>query len=418
MEALNQPTPNTRRLSQKLTRIGFHSVFVGAFAMLGGALRGFNLLLVLAALMVGALIMQWRWSRRSLERITTRRTLPSEFIAGRRTSIKYQIQNLSGWIPAWMLRIEDSIQSDDASVSETISTGVPLVEPRSIRISSPEIRVSKRGRYRLTGIRVMTGFPFSLSTSILNDAQPEEIIVYPELYPLKRNWRRQLTHLGAGNSMHRRRQGPAEGEFYGLRGWKNGDSLRWIHWRTSARIGELAVRQFEHQRRLDVCIVLDAWIEANENITDDSNHVEAAVSLAATLTNEIATGSNDQVALVCIAATSELIRGSGGGDHIARRMLESLADAKGSSSPDWESGLRQCEGQGVRAKQMLVISSRTHSDFKEAHTAEAKKLEDWSRRGTLHWLDVRTDLSRWVQAPAKSIATGSSSTNVEVSYAE
>ncbi|MCH1494123.1 MAG: DUF58 domain-containing protein [Rubripirellula sp.] len=418
MEVLNQPTPHDRRLSQKLTRIGFHSVFVGAFAMLGGALRGFNLLLVLAALMVGALIMQWRWSRRSLERITARRTLPSEFIAGRKTSIRYQIHNLSGWIPAWMLRIEDPIQSDNSSGRDTISTGVPLIEPKSSRVSSLDIRFSNRGRYRLSGVRVMTGFPFSLSTSILSVTQPEEIVVYPELYQLKRNWRKRLTHQGAGSSMHRRRQGQAEGEFYGLRGWKNGDSLRWIHWRTSARIGELAVRQFEHQRRLDICIVLDAWIEADENARNDSNHVESAVSLAATLTNEIVTGSNDQVALVCIAETSAIIPGSRGGDHIARRMLESLADAKASSNPDWESALQQCEGQGVRAKQMVVISSRTHSDFKKAHTAEAKKIEDWSRRGTLQWLDVRTDLSLWKQDPPKSFVERSSSSSSEVSHAE
>ena len=50
--------------------------------MLGGALRGFNLLLVLAGLLVGTLVMQWRWSRRSVESIGVRRRLSPEAFAG------------------------------------------------------------------------------------------------------------------------------------------------------------------------------------------------------------------------------------------------------------------------------------------------------------------------------------------------
>ena len=386
--------------------------------MLGGALRGFNLLLVLAGLMVGALIMQWRWSRRSLERITAKRTLPSEFIAGRTATIRYQVQNLSNWIPAWMLRIEDSIQSESASASDVILAGVPLVEPNATRSSSTAIRFTRRGRYRLVNLRVMTSFPFSLSTSTLHDTQPDEIIVYPAFYQLRRNWRKRLALQGAGNSLHRRRQGPAEGEFYGLRSWKNGDSLRWIHWRTSARIGELAVRQFEHQRRLDLCILLDAWIGPDENTQDSSNPVESAVSLAATLTSEIATSSNDQVALVCVAKNSLLASGPGGGDRVARQMLEALAQVESSPTPDWESALKQLSDHRVRAKEMIVISSRTQAEFSQSHEAEAQTLDNWQRRGHLHWLDVRSDLSRWIQdAPRKHIGASSPSSK-EASYAE
>src|SRR5262249_49364986 len=42
-----------------------------------------------------------------------------------------------------------------------------------------------------------------------------------------------------------RRHPTAQAEFHGLRAFRSGDSPRWIHWRTSARCGELMVREFE-----------------------------------------------------------------------------------------------------------------------------------------------------------------------------
>ena len=50
------------RYNNRLTRLGFHFLFLGSFAIFGGAVRGFNLLLVLAAVLIGALLIQWRWS--------------------------------------------------------------------------------------------------------------------------------------------------------------------------------------------------------------------------------------------------------------------------------------------------------------------------------------------------------------------
>jgi len=56
-----------------MSRLGWHFAFVGTFAMVGGAIRGFNLPLVLAGLIVGALLMHWRLGRRTIEAIECRR---------------------------------------------------------------------------------------------------------------------------------------------------------------------------------------------------------------------------------------------------------------------------------------------------------------------------------------------------------
>jgi uncharacterized protein (DUF58 family) len=67
--------------------------------------------------------------------------------------------------------------------------------------------------------------------------------------------------------------------FHALRAYVPGDDRRYIHWRTSARTGELMVRQFEETRRSQVTMLL------SENATDYAtpDEFELAVSVAASV---------------------------------------------------------------------------------------------------------------------------------------
>ena len=58
----------------------------------------------------------------------------------------------------------------------------------------------------------------------------------------------------AGTQRREQRAG-ADGDFYGIRPWRSGDSRRWIHGRTSARTGKLMVLQFEQPRNHDVALL-------------------------------------------------------------------------------------------------------------------------------------------------------------------
>src|SRR5207245_10092424 len=78
--------------------------------------------------------------------------------------------------------------------------------------------------------------------------------------------RRMLTHSSPSVGLARanpRRHPAAQSDFHGLRAFRSGDSPHWIHWRTSARLGELMVREFEETPDDNLVIILDAWLPAD-----------------------------------------------------------------------------------------------------------------------------------------------------------
>jgi uncharacterized protein (DUF58 family) len=67
--------------------------------------------------------------------------------------------------------------------------------------------------------------------------------------------------------------------FHALRAYEPGDALRNVHWRTSARTGQLMVRQYEETRRSQLIIVQSA---EREHYTSD-DEFELAVSVLASI---------------------------------------------------------------------------------------------------------------------------------------
>ncbi len=117
--------------------------------------------------------------------------------------------------------------------------------------------LSQRGHYRIGPTTISTGYPLNLGRSIRQFASRETIIVHPRLGVLTNRCHELFRVERQGLSRAIARAGVNEGEFFGLRQWHNGDSQRWIHWRTTARLGELSVRQFEQQQRMQAVVVLD-----------------------------------------------------------------------------------------------------------------------------------------------------------------
>jgi uncharacterized protein (DUF58 family) len=385
--------------------------------MLGGALRGFNLLLVLAGLLVAALIMQWRWSRRSVEEISLQRRLPTEAFAGRPFRVRYRLRNQSRWMPVWMIRIEDKIESVDRSERAVAICGVGVISAGRTVVPHCDCTITRRGRYCFGPVGLMTTFPFSLFSSRHISDTRSEIHVLPRLLTLRGRWQQHLISRGGGESTTARRSGQAEGDFFGLREWQTGDSPKWIHWRTTARLTEPAVRQFEQQRRFDTCLLVDAF-DAGQASGED---VELAISLAATLLVHLVGSPSNRVVLAVAGAKADAVIG-GGSSGGKRRMLELLADVEPTAQPVVDQAAKKAIQIVGRSQDLIMISPRSLEQVKQADPHVRETIAPWVRRGTFRWIDVRDrSLDRWIArdpVPRETVSRDDQETVTKSSHSE
>jgi uncharacterized protein (DUF58 family) len=157
-----------------------------------------------------------------------------------------------------------------------------------------------------------------------------------------------------GNAMSAPRTGLNEAEFYGLRPWATGDSRRWIHWRTTARLGELSVRQFERQQRRQLCVMLDLY-QADMNET--SEPLEKCLAFMATLATSMAVRGGDRLA-VAVAGKAVYASPSVQGSVLVENLLDQLAIVQGSTQPDLPQAVRALRIPLQNNPYLLVISTR------------------------------------------------------------
>jgi uncharacterized protein (DUF58 family) len=192
------------------------------------------------------------------------------------------------------------------------------------------LRLSRRGRYLIGPLTVRSRFPLGLIEARVTVRQQAELLVCPRRGQLTRHWTQliEADHIGSVRAL--RQNAPAEGDYYGLRHWQSGDSRRWIHWRTSAKLGTLAVRQFERQVHRAAAIVVDLW-QPEQPSPRDLAHVELAISFAATAVADLCGRGPSQVQLA--VAGSEHVRRSGKASIAYQQELNEML-AVVSAAPD------------------------------------------------------------------------------------
>jgi uncharacterized protein (DUF58 family) len=119
------------------------------------------------------------------------------------------------------------------------------------------IRSVPRGRYRLESAIVRVEDPFGLERRDVQLDAAATLVVYPRLVELDRLFSETGSSLHEGRRLLLRR--PTGYDLHSVRDYVEGDSLRKVHWRTTARRGRLMVKELEDAPRDDVAVVLDAW---------------------------------------------------------------------------------------------------------------------------------------------------------------
>jgi uncharacterized protein (DUF58 family) len=305
-----KPSPPGRG-KLRLTREGWIWLGASLLLLLTGQLKGINLVALLGCLLLALWVLNWLSASRRLRGLEGQRFLDGPVFANTPSSVEVAIHNVGRGTQVGLI-LEDKGPEPGAGWT------IPLLAGRTTGRFHREITFRHRGRHAAGPLVVSTTLPLGLTRRNLVLVPKEEIVVLPELGRLHRGrLRRHLIqpgHTFGRTKLRARRHPTAQADLHGLRDFRSGDSPRWIHWRTTARRGELMIREFEEMATDNLILILDPR----------SAVLETSIAMAATICWEWCRQTGDRLVLAVAGPEPVVLAGTTGRD-LALRLLECLA---------------------------------------------------------------------------------------------
>ncbi len=229
----------------RITKVGLWYILLTVLVAVAATNTGNNALYLVLAAMLGLLIVSGVFSRHNLRALTIELAPPGELFANRPFRLGFTLRNRSRFMPRWLLQL-----AVGESGSQLL---IPYLPRRASSRGEADLILARRGRHRLDAIHLSTLFPMGFIRKGLRYPAALDVMVYPELFAAAPA---QVGAEGRHGDDVVRRSGRGH-ELHALRGFRQGDDPRGIHWKQTARSGSVVFmeREAEESRRLS--IVLD-----------------------------------------------------------------------------------------------------------------------------------------------------------------
>ncbi len=256
-------------------RISVLAGIVLVFALVTGFSLLTRLFYVLALTVAGSFF--WAWLNLRWLEIQVQRRTPRVHV-GQLVDERITVRNL-GWLPKPWLEVVELTDIPGHQTGMTVS--LPGKGFRSWRTST---RSSRRGVYRLGPLRIATGDALGLFRLERQYAGSQQVLVLPAVVPIARFVIPTADMPGDGPV--RQRSFDVTPHAASVRDYVPGDSVSRIHWPTSVRTGQLAVKEFDLGLSGDVWVLLD--LEAMSHLQDlEESAEEMAVTAAASIARHL-----------------------------------------------------------------------------------------------------------------------------------
>lgn len=291
----------------RVTRIGLVYILLTLLVGLAATNTGNNALYMVASAMLGALVVSGVLSRANVRGLDLSLEPPGEVFAGRPFGLRLSARHRRGWLPRWAILVSISRQGTPRLI--------PYLRRHGVARGDLPVLIERRGRHVIDAVHLASLFPFGLFRKGLRQAVRLEFLVFPQIFDSGPALLERAAHTGVRPSRL-----PGRGhELMSLREFRSGDDPRHIHWKQTARTGELIVirHQAETGRRLTV--VLDNAVGELED--------EARAARFERLVSEAATAAVHALARGTIVEliTREVHLPFAGGAAQRQRILETLA---------------------------------------------------------------------------------------------
>jgi uncharacterized protein (DUF58 family) len=265
-----------------LTTRGRSFLAAGLAALACGVLFDYKVLLRVGALLAILPLVALMVLARTRYRVSCRRALePARVGVGQEARVHLRLENVSR-LPSGTLLVEDRVPYVLGSRPRFV---LNKVEPNGRRRVVYRVRSDVRGRYLLGPLALRLADPFGLVELSRSFSAQHALTVTPIVH--------QLPNTPIGNAWSGRGEGHAKSvsaageDDIGTREYRHGDDLRRVHWRSTARTGELMVRREEQVWQSRATILLDTRSSAHRG-DGPASSFEWAVSAAASIALHLA----------------------------------------------------------------------------------------------------------------------------------
>jgi uncharacterized protein (DUF58 family) len=314
-------------------------VYVGAWAFGAQALYPLAVGLVLAVLAAAL------WVRLLRRPMRLRRSVwRGEHLAGDDVRIGLELDVL-GWMPPVPLVAREEIGR--------LGEQEAVLQPRAGGLSGGYVVPAvPRGRYPIVHSEVVIEDPFGLERTEVRLSRPSAILVYPRLVEVETLFSDAGGRTPGGHRLLMRRTSGFE--LHSVREYEQGESLRRIHWPSTARRGELMVKELEDSPRDETAVFLDADAASVVGEAPDSTF-ELQVRAAGSIVRAQAKRSR-RAALIVNSSTPayQRINSLDGDWHAALEVLAAVqADGRQSAAIS----LSDESGPAARALELTVVTA-------------------------------------------------------------
>lgn len=318
-----------RRRVVRVTTEGM--LFIGLALLIGMAAinTGQNLLYFILAVMLVMLMLSGWLSRINLARLDIQLHPPEEFHAREDVVATLSLRNRKRLASTYGVECQAEIEpatepdADEESMPDPPPEGWPLVRqfvlavpPRQTIQTSVPMRLPRRGVYRIAATYALSSYPFGFIERALRGGTARRVLVYPALLPPVSVMTRAPSLLG---KIEGSRRGHGA-DLFGIRDYQQGDPVRHIHWKLSARGQGMKLKEFaeEENRRFVIMLDLRGSRRPDPALRET---FERSLSVAATLTRML-TQAEAQVGMWTTMGNVPVGEGPG---H-QRRIMRALAE--------------------------------------------------------------------------------------------
>ena len=321
-----------------MTQRGRLALVLGAATYLGAWAFGSKILYPVALGLPLAVLLGWLWTALANRPLQLRRTIPpGERLEGDDVKVGLELFSEQHLVPArWTLR------EQVGRLGELVMTVGQNGRARYILRNVP------RGRYEFQDTVAVIEDPFGFERVEQRLDAPGALLVYPRLVELDRLFSDAGSRSHDGRRLLLRR--PSGFDLHSVREYEHGDSLRKVHWRSTARRAQLMVKELEDAPRDEVAVVLDADPEAVVGESFDVQ-VRAAGSLL------LAHVRRGRRALLVINGEQREHQGVRTGESDWRAALDLLAAAEPEPGPPLAAMLGDENSSVGRALELCVVTA-------------------------------------------------------------